>query len=184
MERFTELIKIFLEKHLIPTVISFVMAAIIFAFTPEEFWLIDKFTKTGYVFFIAGVVFLLIQLTIWVKNQRSDKNYQDYIRRSNEEYAHKENMQIVESLWDFVDSLCDEDRNYLKTFLRSGNKPIVIRGNMFYSYGRLFNSKYVKKQEGKDEQGHYVKYILASNLYHDLKLSSEQFGKISHFEEV
>lgn len=184
MERFTELIKIFLEKHLIPTVISFVTAAIIFAFTPEDFWLIDKFTKTGYFFFLAGVVFILIQLLIWIKNKMSEKAYLNYIRKSNAENTHKENMKAVESLWDFVDDLCDEDRNYLKTFLKSGNKPIVIRGNFHYPYGRLFNSEYVKKQKCSDQQGTYVKYVLDSNLYHDLKLSSEQFGKISHFEEV
>lgn len=37
MEKFIEIIKIFFEKHLIPTVISFVTAAIIYAFTPEDF---------------------------------------------------------------------------------------------------------------------------------------------------
>lgn len=184
MEKFIEIIKIFFEKHLIPTVISFVTAAIIYAFTPEDFWLLKKFKITGYFLFVAGVIFILIQLLVFIKNQISEKRYLSSLRKSNAEYERKENEEAFEKLWDFVDGLSEVDRDYLKMFLKTDNKPIVINNNRLYVYDRLFNSQYVKKQEGYDKQGSYVKYMLDPDLYHNLKLSAELYGKIGHFEEV
>lgn len=184
MEKIIEVIKIFFEKHLIPTVFSFLTAAIIYAFTPENFWLIEKLTKSGYFFFLSGVVFIFIQLLIWIKTKISEKRYLNSLRKNNAEYVRKENEEAFEKLWDFVDNLCEEDRNYIRIFLKNNNEPVVFRANHFYSYERLFNSQYVKKQEGYDEEGYYVKYILNPDLYHDLKLSAELYGRIGHFEVV
>jgi hypothetical protein len=46
------------------------------------------------------------------------------------------------------------------------------------------NSSLIKKQEGYDEQGYYMKYKLSDNFYKILEFSSKNYGKIGHFEEV
>lgn len=181
MEKISEIFKIFLEKYFMSTVISLVISASIFAFTPDAFWLIERFSKLGYYFFCFGVLFILIQFLMWIINNNKRKKE---LQEIDEIYKQKRMQISQESLWDFVDSLCDEDIKYLKNFLKNKNVPIVVRGNQFYTYGRLFTSAYVKKQEGYDTNGHYVKYILTSDFYELLKFSAEKYGKIGHFEEV
>lgn len=181
MEKISEIFKIFLEKHFMPTVISLVISAIIYAFTPEEFWLIERFSKLGYYCFCVGVLFILIQFLMWIINNNKRKKE---LQEIDELYKQKRMERELEWLWDFVDSLCRNDMNYLETFLRNNNNPIVINGNSYFCGNRLFTSAYVKKQEGYDTDGHYVKYILTSDFYELLKFSAEKYGKIGHFEEV
>lgn len=181
MEKISEIFKIFLEKHFMPTVISLVISAIIYAFTPEEFWLIEKLSKSGYYCFCVGVLFILIQFFMWISNSNKRKKE---LQEIDELYKQKRMERELEWLWDFVDNLCRDDINYLETFLRNNNNPIVIKGNSYFYGNRLFTSTYVKKQEGYDTDGYYVKYILTSNFYGLLKFSAEKYGKIGHFEEV
>ncbi len=181
MEKISEIFKIFLEKHFMPTVISLVISAIIYAFTPEEFWLIERFSKSGYYCFCVGALFILIQSLMWISNSNKKKKESQEI----DKFYKRKAMQInLEGLWDFVDSLCRDDINYLKTFLKNNNSPIVVKGNLYFCGNRLFTSAYVKKQEGFDNEGRYVKYILTSDFYEFLKFSAEEYGKIGHFEEV
>ena len=181
MEKISEIFKIFLEKHFMPTVISLVISAIIYTFTPEEFLLIEKLSKSGYYCFCVGVLFILIQFLMWITNSNKRKKE---LQEIDEFYKQKRSERNLEWLWDFVDSLCRDDMNYLETFLRNNNNPIVINGDSYFCGNRLFSSAYVKKQEGYDTDGHYVKYILTSDFYELLKFSAEKYGKIGHFEEV
>lgn len=181
MEKLGEVIKIFFEKYCISTVCSLVGSAIIYVFTPDEFLLIERLSKSGYYCFCVGVLFILIQFLIWIINNNKEKKESQEI----DKFYKKKAMQInLEYLWDFVDSLCRDDINYLKTFLRNNNAPIVIKGNLYFCGNRLFTSNYVKKQEGYDAEGHYIKYILETDFYELLKFSAEEHGKIGHFEEV
>lgn len=181
MEKISEIFKIFLEKHFMPTVISLVGSAIIYAFTSDKFWLIERFSKLGYYLFCTGVIFILIQFLVWICSNKKEKKESQEI----DKFYKRKTMQInLERLWDFVDSLCDEDIKYLKNFLKNKNVPIVVRGNQFYTYGRLFTSTYIISKEGFDNEGRYVKYILTSDFYEFLKFSAEEYGKIGHFEEV
>lgn len=181
VENLGEIIKIFFEKYCISTVCSLVVAAFIYAFTPEEFWLIEKLSKSGYYCFCVGVLFILIQFLMWISNSNKRKKE---LQEIDEFYKQKRSERNLEWLWDFVDSLCDEDIKYLKNFLKNKNVPIVVRGNQFYTYGRLFTSTYIISKEGFDNEGRYVKYILTSDFYEFLKFSAEEYGKIGHFEEV
>lgn len=142
MENLGEIIKIFFEKYCISTVCSLVVAAFIYAFIPEEFWLIEKLSKSGYYCFCVGVLFIVIQFLMWIINNNKRKNE---LQEIDEFYKQKRSERNLEWLWDFVDSLCRDDMNYLETFLRNNNNPIVINGNSYFCGNRLFTSAYVKK---------------------------------------
>lgn len=145
MEKLGEVIKIFLEKHFIPTVISFVVSAAVYACTPNEFWLIVKFTELGYWLFCSGVIFILIQFILWINKQNCEKKEKKELQERNELRKKKKMERELEWLWDFVDNLCGEDIKHLKTFLKKNNVPIVIHGNSYFCGNRLFASTYVKK---------------------------------------
>lgn len=56
-----EALKIFLEKHLVPTVISVVAAIVALLVLPTDYWMIEKIGKTLFFFLVAGVVFSLFK---------------------------------------------------------------------------------------------------------------------------
>lgn len=182
MGSLAEAIKIVAEKHLIPTILSLVVAAIIFAFTPTDYWLIEKFSPIGFWLFIAGAIFILIQFLIWMKKTILQINHWLVRSKRNAKYQQKQNQERLERFWTFLDSFSQEDINYLKQFLENENNPIIVRG--ICPRGYLFNSEYVLKQvEYDNQQGHFSKYILKENFYRDLRTSVEQYGKINHFLE-
>lgn len=183
MEALGSALKVFAEKHLIPTVLSLLVGAIIYSTTPTNFWFLIKLTKFGYWLFASGFVFIIIQLLLWLKNGIGSVRYHNYLRRSNNEYDKKEEQQALNQLWQFVDGFDQEDRDYLKKFVESKNIPIKIRGYRYYSYGKLFASdNIVNKQSGYDETGSYTMYKLKDNFYQFLKYSYETYGKISNFD--
>ena len=61
-----ESLKVFFEKHLIPTVIAIVSAIIAVLMLPSDFWMIEKIGKTGFVVLVAGVVFIIIKILIHI----------------------------------------------------------------------------------------------------------------------
>lgn len=64
MEALGSALKVFAEKHLIPTVLSLLVGAIVYSITPTDFWLLIKLTKFGYWLFASGCVFIIIQLLL------------------------------------------------------------------------------------------------------------------------
>lgn len=184
LEAFGEAIKVFFEKHLIPTIISMVLGAIVLLVTPKDFWMIIELTKTWFWLFVCGCIFLIIQFMIWVHNKWQNRRYTSYLETQNKIYQERENEERIRSLWDYIDALNAEDREYVKRFLKSENHPIIIRGRVFYNCGMLFASKYVRKQEAWDSNGFYTKYVLEEEFYKALVYSAQKYGKISRFEEV
>lgn len=183
MEAFSEAIKIFAEKHLVPSIISLVSGAGIYLFTPDDWWVVAKTTKLGYWLLVSGCVFILIQLLIKIWTSLSEHKYYKSLKKSNAQYDRERAEEYAYKIWDYVDSLQPDDRKYLYDFLKNGNQPLMIRGQIFNSYGRLLNSEHIRVQKGYDAQGSYCKYVLDEPFYRALKATKEYFGKISRFEE-
>lgn len=184
-ESLAETIKIFFEKHLIPTILSLVLGTIVLLCTPKDNWILVELSKTGYWLFASGCVFIVIQFLIWVCGKLKSWQYSLDEEKRNKEYQIWKNRENLGKWWDYVDSLDKEDRDYLKRFLENKNQPIIVRGIIFYNHDvKLFGSRYVKKQQCYDEQGPYTKYILDEAFYNMLVYSAENYGKISRFDEV
>lgn len=184
MEAFSEAIKVFAEKHLVPSIISLVSGAGIYLITPDDCWVIEKITKLGYWLLVSGCVFIVIQLLIEIRKGISKRKRNKSIKKSNEQYDREIKEESARRIWDYVDNLQLEDRKYLDYFLESGNRPLTIRNGVYFPYGRLLSSRHVKVQQGYDAQGSYCKYVLDEPFYRELIATREYFGKISRFEEV
>ena len=61
-EAIGQAIKTFVEKHLIPTVISVIIAISSFLILPTDFWMIERIGKVPFALLVAGIAFLIIQL--------------------------------------------------------------------------------------------------------------------------
>ena len=183
MEAIGEVLKIFAEKHLIPSIFSFVLGTIIYLFTPDESWIVIKLTKIGYWLFLSGCAFIIVQLIVMIKNIIIEYIHNFKLEKSNAEYEEKNALNNAKKLWDYVDSLSQEERELLHYFLKNNNQPYIVRGYISFSYGSLFDSRNVLSQNGHDEKGNYTKYILEDSFYNSLVASTKLYGKISRFDE-
>ena len=206
-EAIGQAIKTFVEKHLIPTVISVVIAISSFLILPTDFWMIERIGKVPFALLVAGIAFLIIQLLIfffrkirgWISN-KSDEEY----RFQNDVKLEKE---VLEKLWSSVDAFNQDDRKVLHEFLESQNAPIERSSGIHYCGNSLFNSDWLVSTEEYREtepvsfnppkkkgvvtlnvfdtystRTVVKKYKLREDIYNVLRYSMDKYGKISHFE--
>ncbi len=207
-EAIGQAIKVFVEKHLIPTVISVVVAIISFLVLPTDFWMITKIGKVPFALLVAGIVFLLIQFIIyccnkiakWLSNRKSSKYYG--------QNAIEDERKTLDELWSAIDAFNPDDKKTIKEFLQSNNAPIEKSSGARYFGNSLFNSNWVVSTEEYGEEKTVihipkelkgkaipvnpsifdggreiiVKYKLRDEIFNALKYSMDKYGKISHFE--
>lgn len=206
-EAIGQAIKIFVEKHLIPTVLSVVVAILSFLVLEPDFWMIERIGKVPFALLVAGITFLIIQLLIfcfhkvrdWIYNKFAKKyRFQDDVKLENE---------ILEKFWSRVDSFNQDERKILRNFIESENAPIERSSGIHYYGESLFNSDWLvsteeyreaepisftpPKKKGVmtfnvlDTYGTRTiikKYKLREDIYKILQYSMYKYGKISHFE--
>ncbi len=151
MEKLWESILGIGDKHLIPSIFSFAIGIIIFAYTSEDFWIVEKITKTGYSFLLFSIVFLLVQIVIYLF-----KTISQYIINLLEKGKSKisEEHETMESLWSFIDGLSVSDRELIREFLENGNKPISnLEGPYNYSSSLYWNNRYMNFTTVKGQDG-------------------------------
>lgn len=83
-EAIGQAIKTFVEKHLIPTVISVVIAIASFLVLPADYWMITRIGKVPFALLVAGIVFIVIQFIVFCVNKirkhsanRASKDYRN-----------------------------------------------------------------------------------------------------------
>ena len=206
-EAIGQAIKTFVEKHLIPTVISVVLAISSFLILPPNFWMIERVGKVPFALLVAGVSFLIIQLLIFfflkIRGWNSNKSAEQYRFQSDV----KLEKEALEKLWAIVDAFNQDDRKVLREFLESQNAPIERSSGTHYYGNSLFNSDWLVSTEEYREtepvpfnppktKGAVTfnvfdtystrtvvkKYKLREDIYNILKYSMDKYGKISHFE--
>ena len=206
-EAIGQAIKTFVEKHLIPTVISVIIAISSFLILPTDFWMIERIGKVPFALLVAGIAFLIIQLLIFffrkIRGWISNKSAEEY-RFQNDVKLEKE---VLEKLWSSVDAFNQDDRKVLHEFLESQNAPIERSSGIHYCGNSLFNSDWLVSTEEYREtepvsfnppkkKGAVTlnvfdtystrtvikKYKLREDIYNVLRYSMDKYGKISHFE--
>jgi len=192
-------IKVFAEKHLIPSIISLIIGTVFYILTPDDFWVLTKLNEIWYLLLISGCIFVLIHGIILCFHKVQELRYGLYHRNS----ISAMNKEAIEKLWTLVDEFDQEDRKLLLQFVNSGNAPYTVNGNVHYSSGKLLGSQYVHRIQGyKSDKSKpytvkrfdpiemmvssdgYTQYVLVDAFYRVLKLSYEQYGQICHFKEV
>lgn len=184
MEAFSTALKVFLEKHLIPTILALVVGVIVFYFTPDDNAVLMKLGRDWYVLLLAGSVFLVITLIIKLYHSIQERRYYRVLRKSNKESEQKTIERNIRLLWDRVDSLGIEDRKLLEQFLSTDNSPIERGGHFYCSYDSLLGSDWVKSRQVNGEKGFCTQYILDDQIFQCLKYSKEKYGRIGNFKEV
>ena len=182
-EAIGQAIKVFIEKYMIPTVLSVVIAIGSILLLPSDNECIIKIGKLPFGIFVAGLTFLVCMFSVWlfhrvmfIKNRCREKQIID-------ERREREELKSFKKVWERVDSLSPSERRVICKFLENGNKPIVVEGMspcFDYEFMELLNTMQVS--DGNDGRIKYA-YKLDDEIYRDLLFSKEKYGRISNFDE-
>lgn len=206
MEKLADLLKIFADKHLIPSAASLAFAISGVAFLPDAFGISKNVGKFLYGVLIFCLCFLLIQFGKYLaktvknaKSQKDKKTAEEQEKKRKEEINEKKSL---EDLWQYVDTLSPQDKDFLREFLKNENQPIELVGGEPFN-GLLSNKKFVVSTEKptgqrrkntmkfEGRQVYYTEstdysttrlYKLNDEFYKLLKYSYEKYKRISHFD--
>lgn len=146
MEKLADVLKIFIEKHLIPTMVSVVGTIITLLLFSEDNWIIIKIGKVLFIILTFCVYFLIIQFFFQIKKTigklASNINESNYLNEQNK----KENKEAIRQINEFVDKLLPEDKDILISFIKNGNKILIaydrMGGGLLENYNILNMSDY------------------------------------------
>ena len=194
MNKFLDIIKVFLEKHFLPALAAVVLSGITFFFTPEDFSFLLKLEKWLYLFVIFAFYMLVIELVIKfikfvqqkTKLRKEEKEYNDNIAKENEKF-----------LLDTVDSLPIEDRRKLDYFMKHNNEPLITTMRIYESIFleqfcdvnefetkeamKVRNPFTLKKDIELQKGSRAIRYRLKDSIYEELKYLEKKYGKVSRF---
>lgn len=210
MEKIADLLKIFADRHLIPSTASLAVSILCVAFLPEALGISNSVGKFFYGVLIFCLFFLLLQFVKYMFKvfngmiaQKAKRRAEDKENKQNEQAKEKESL---ENLWKYVDSLSPQDKNYLRVFLKNENQPIELIYEE-QGWGLLSNKKIVVSTEKTtraqfnntmelDGRQIYIPntmdydagysyttlYKLSDDFYDLLRYSYDKYKRISHFD--
>lgn len=210
MEKIADLLKIFADRHLIPSTASLAVSILCVAFLPEALGISNSVGKFFYGVLIFCLSFLLLQFVKYVVKvfkgmiaRKAKRRAEDKENKQNEQAKEKESL---EKLWKYVDSLSPQDKNYLRVFLKNENQPIELIYEE-QGWGLLSNKKIVVSTEKTtraqfnntmelDGRQIYIPntmdydagysyttlYKLSDDFYDLLRYSYDKYKRISHFD--
>lgn len=173
------------------------MAILFVALKPNLFGIEKRVGKTLYGVLVFCIFFLIFELTKYISKsyktcQANQKAYQQEQELNKQKQERQRKLQeenelcALERLWDFVDTFDYEEKESLLQFIKSGNKPIEIKGFIcpaYFSDNRLVvhTTKNATKNNPRTAKTITI-YKLRDDFYQTLKLSYEKYHRISHFD--
>ena len=197
MEKLLDLLKLFLEKHLIPAVVSAAIALLITAYTPQETMLYMHLGQSLYILFLFCLTFAVVKFIIWMTKV--------IIKKINEAIDNKQEKENeLEKLWDIIDDLSISEKRMITQFLNTKNTTVRGNGQHWRSSYLYISSELeflidstsvprmddVKNTENNAQQKYGynvdlypdIMYKLKEHYYNLLRYSYKKYGRISHFK--
>lgn len=176
-------IKVFVEKHLIPTITSLIISIVIFLLTPEDSEVLLKLGKLLYIIFIAGIVFLVIELIRNVIFNIIKGVYHIENKNQYDKQQEIETEDAIDNLFTYVDGLVPEERDLILSLVKNNNQPITENVNSLRLYesthGSIYNTNHIVSTINRDGT---KKIKLNDKFYQIVKEVYQRTGHISHFD--
>ena len=174
MEAFASVINVLLEKRLVPTVVGFVTASIVYYFTPDNSVPLKKLGVFWYVLLLTAIIFLLIS---FIQYLIRDKKYGYYFLNK---------KKLLKSLWETIDNYTPQEKMFLLSFLESGNQEITVTDEDIEDFYEIDieEPKMFQRTHSVNENGEECYLCNLQPLpYKLLKHSMDKYGRICHFKE-
>ncbi len=184
MDSLKDILKVLIEKRLIPALIGVAVGIVAYVFTPEDSMFLVSLGREWYILGCSIIAFLIVTFAVFAFKQIQEGIYRHSDKQLLKKSEMQEELESIEQMWGFIDSLRPEEKKFIRTFLKNGNKPVAETNayRNFYSDIRD-NGNYVKKSEILNANGVYeTYYVLEYRFYNNLMYSMKKYGKISHFD--
>ena len=195
VEKIVDIVKEFIEKHFLPSLLSVVLTALIYYKTPYDLDVIVKLGKNLYLFSLFCLILFIIEIFIYIckkiinrLNMTIEQNkYNRELEEQNIEYIHN-----------VLDSLTPEELELIDYIVSQDNRPIIaysmIQGTIYMD--SLFDSRQYRITEKSItdvdpynisnkktyKKGQYViQFKLKEDIYQLLSKIKKKTGKISRF---
>lgn len=196
-------IKSFMEKDLIPFMISLAAGIVAVIFLPEDNWMIEKVGAVWIGILAFAACFLLVKLIVSIAKGIKSLTIKGANKKYRKKQDQKEEKETLAKLWGTVDAMTPGDRQTLQLFLDNGNSPLEESGSCFHSCESVLWSCWIASTkvpyefEGQERQPSVnsngipnfyfinqgkTRYKLKDDIYQLLKYSKEKYGRISNFE--
>ena len=195
-------INLTLEKRYLSTLTAIVLSYVVFLLVPEDFWIFHKLGHNVFLVFVFCLCLLVLEsirivylkLWNWFLLHRYERRLKDNKEIEDKKYID----QMLENIWNQVDSFNYRDYQLLKKFVTNGNEPYIQQGRACGNC--LLNSDWVNRRllpprdkletvrmngeivELRSISGAY-EYKLNDGYYNLLKYSWDKYGRISNFQD-
>lgn len=185
------------DKHMYTSLIACVLSGIALPFIKDGNIFIVEYGKIFSFILLAITFFLVLEFVRWFMI--------GLMRRESRAEVNKHNQAEINATVDIirnrVNQLNPSDRELLKEFVESNNKPIIRNGNTLYGSSSLLGSDWIISTVMKtDDDTVQLKknnsispvymslinskkqYMLKEDIFKILKYIQNKYGKLSHFE--
>lgn len=179
-EALASIIKFFLDKYFISTVISIVGSIFTLLVLPQKYsWMTDKIGKLPFAIFVAGIIFLIVYLFISIRKRINNYKTNIYLTSSANEQKMRDSENDIDSFMTYLDGVSEEERDLLVKLIKNNNTPIVPKG-ISYNIGRpsIYDTNLMVKTQNRDG----TKLVkINPRVFYKIKEIYESYGSISHF---
>ena len=175
MNPIIDLLKTFFEKGFIKTLISLASAGVVFSFTPNDFFMIDKLSKIGYFCLLFIALFLLVEITyrlLKLLSKVAKLFFKAFL------YAIKQERKTKE-MWNVLDKIDYNEREIIIDLLKTENEPISF---MFRYQFTQYVSDWIEEKHDYSTNCYY--YCLKDEAYRLLKSSLNSYIKKSRKKQT
>lgn len=167
------LLKIFLEKYFITTIAAVLGAIVATAFTPENYWLLQKL---GILYFLG--IFCLCFLIFYCC-----ANIAQFIKKKTCKWrlACIKEDENTEEIMTFYDLCSQEELDIAYSLLKNNNMPLTITHSPGL-YGH-HNDPWLDRFDYSVTSFNILRIKFKNNYFLQLKKIYSKHGRISHFEE-
>lgn len=195
-EKIVDILKEFLEGHLLPFLSSVVITGIVWFITPNDFRVLTKLEKDFYLIVVFCFSLLIIEVSIILIRKINRKIYYLNEKKKHYDSITQENRNY---LYDLLDSLSPEEFDLVEYLVNNNNQFITSHMdyvNNKYNFDTWFDSRrYIVKEDEivsidpyntdkkcSYKKGSYVnQFKLREDIYKNLKYLKKKTGKISRF---
>lgn len=179
MEYIGKALEIFLEKQLMPTIISVVVMLSVNLFLPENSWMINKLGILQFRILIFGLMFILIKLVVYIRDCFLEKSVIKKCEEKNKMEVLEKRKKEIKSFQELADQMTEKERKLIIELLENGNKAVerfkydAFCGVMVFNENRLFY---------KSTNGKGIEVIkLKENIYEIYSYIYKKYGRIGNF---
>ncbi len=187
----------FFGSYPFQVLISITIGGIAYVVTPNNSYLLEKFSKLEYIVFISLITYLVLSGIVWISSLIKGHFEKRKIQFEEDEKAIQFLDEQRKKLFEITDRWHQSDIDLLRKFILTNNEKYWVKGALYSSDG-LLGASFVNRDEEivpiRRKKGEnfsfsdavdsvYTVFWLKEDYYKIIKLIYEKFGKLSNYDK-